>query len=44
VPKLQIITLAELFQGKQPRIPLIDSAATFKTASRETRSKQTSMF
>ncbi|MBI1207919.1 MAG: site-specific DNA-methyltransferase [Azospirillum sp.] len=40
VPRLQIITLAELFQGKRPRIPLIDSAATFKTAAREDASKQ----
>jgi hypothetical protein len=35
VPKLQIITLAELFQGKRPRIPRVDSAATFKAAPRE---------
>jgi hypothetical protein len=34
-PKIQIITLAELFQGKRPRIPRIDSAATFRTAARE---------
>jgi site-specific DNA-methyltransferase (adenine-specific) len=26
VPKIQIITLAELFQGKRPRIPRIDTA------------------
>jgi DNA modification methylase len=35
VPKIQIITLAELFQGKRPRIARIDSAATFRTAARE---------
>lgn len=40
VPKIQIITLAGLFQGIRPRIPLIDTAATFKTAAREDRSKQ----
>ena len=40
VPKIQIITLAELFQGKRPRIPLIDTAATFKTAPRERTGKQ----
>ena len=40
VPKLQIITLAELFQGKRPRIPRIDSAATFKPAVRENVDKQ----
>ncbi|MSP43422.1 MAG: site-specific DNA-methyltransferase [Alphaproteobacteria bacterium] len=34
-PRLQIITLAELFQGKRPRIPLVDTAATFRTAARE---------
>jgi hypothetical protein len=35
VPKIQIITLAELFQGIRPRIPRIDTAATFKAAGRE---------
>jgi hypothetical protein len=35
VPKLQIITLAELFQGIRPRIPRIDAAATFRAAARE---------
>jgi site-specific DNA-methyltransferase (adenine-specific) len=40
VPKLQIITLAELFQGKRPRIPRIDSAATFKAAPREKSGSQ----
>jgi site-specific DNA-methyltransferase (adenine-specific) len=35
VPKIQIITLAELLQGKRPRIPRIDAAATFRTAARE---------
>jgi site-specific DNA-methyltransferase (adenine-specific) len=40
VPKLQIITLAELFQGKRPRIPRIDAAATFKAARREKSGSQ----
>jgi hypothetical protein len=40
VPKIQIITLAGLFQGMCPRIPLIDVAATFRTATREDRGKQ----
>jgi site-specific DNA-methyltransferase (adenine-specific) len=40
VPKIQIITLAELFQGKRPRIPRIDTAATFKAAPREKSSTQ----
>ena len=35
VPKIQIITLAELFQGTRPRIPRIDTAATFRAAARE---------
>jgi site-specific DNA-methyltransferase (adenine-specific) len=40
VPRLQIITLAEIFQGKRPRIPLADAASTFKTAAREPREKK----
>ncbi len=40
VPKIQIITLAELFQDKRPRIPRIDTAATFKAAPREKSSTQ----
>lgn len=44
VPKIQIITLAELFQGIRPRIPWIDTAATFKTAAREDRGKQGKLF
>ena len=35
VPKIQIVTLAELFQGRRPRIPRIDVGATFRTAARE---------
>jgi hypothetical protein len=33
-PKVQILTIAELFDGKQPNIPLIDSAS-FKKAPKE---------
>lgn len=33
--RLQIITLAELFQGKRPDIPYVDTAAAFKRAARE---------
>jgi hypothetical protein len=40
VPKIQIITLAELFQGKRPRIPRPDTAATFRTAAREATETQ----
>ena len=35
--RLQIITLAELFQGKRPDIPLVDAGATFRRAAREER-------
>ncbi|HEU0154952.1 MAG TPA: hypothetical protein VFQ82_02700 [Stellaceae bacterium] len=40
VPKIQIITLAELFQGIRPRIPRIDVGATFRTAARESGKAQ----
>jgi hypothetical protein len=33
-PKIQILTIADLFDGKQPKIPLVDSAA-FKKAPKE---------
>lgn len=39
-PRLQIITLAALFQGIRPRIPLVDMSATFRTAAREDTTKQ----
>jgi site-specific DNA-methyltransferase (adenine-specific) len=38
-PKIQILTIRELFQGKQPNIPLID-ASSFKKAARETVGQQ----
>jgi hypothetical protein len=34
-PRLQILTLAELFQGKKPEIPLLDTTLAFKKAQRE---------
>ncbi len=34
-PRLQIITLAGIFQGHRPRIPLVDTSAAFKRAKRE---------
>ena len=34
-PRLQILTLAELIEGKRPDIPYVDSSATFKRAARE---------
>ncbi len=33
-PKLQILTIKELFEGKQPNIPLVDSSV-FKKAQKE---------
>jgi site-specific DNA-methyltransferase (adenine-specific) len=38
-PRLQILTLAELFQGKRPDIPWID-ASVLKSARREDQSQQ----
>ena len=38
-PKLQIITLAELFQGKKPDIPFVDPASV-KRAKREDTARQ----
>jgi len=38
-PKLQILTIADLFAGKQPNIPLVDSSS-FKKASRESTAEQ----
>jgi site-specific DNA-methyltransferase (adenine-specific) len=39
-PRLQILTLAEIFQGKRPNIPLVDVASGGKQAKREDTSKQ----
>ncbi len=41
-PRLQIITLAELFQGKKPAIPFVDPASV-KRAKREETGKQGSL-
>ena len=38
-PKIQILTIRELFEGKQPDIPLIDSSS-FKKAPKEARGDQ----
>jgi len=38
-PRLQILTLAELFKGKRPDIPWVD-ASVLKSAKREDQSKQ----
>jgi site-specific DNA-methyltransferase (adenine-specific) len=38
-PRLQILTLAELFQGKKPQIPFVDPASV-KRAKREETGRQ----
>jgi hypothetical protein len=38
-PKIQIVTIKELFEGKKPAIPLVDPGA-FKKAQAEPRGKQ----
>jgi len=42
-PRLQIFTLAEIFLGHRPKIPLLDRQAGFKQASRESTGKQGSL-
>ena len=39
-PKLQLFTLAELFQGRLPKVPLLDRQAGFRKAKREESSGQ----
>jgi site-specific DNA-methyltransferase (adenine-specific) len=39
-PRLQILTLAELFMGRRPNIPLVDVTSAGKQAKREDTSKQ----
>jgi len=38
-PKIQILTIRELFEGKQPNIPLVDASA-FKKAPKESQGDQ----
>ncbi len=38
-PKIQILTIQELFDGKQPNIPLVDASA-FRKAPRESQGDQ----
>ena len=42
-PRLQIITLAELFAGKRPDIPYVDPMVGFRKAAREDASRQGSL-
>lgn len=42
-PKIQILTIAELFAGKKPNIPLVDPSV-FRKAGVETTSTQNTLF
>lgn len=42
-PRLQIITLAELFRGRRPDIPYVDPTAAFRRAAREDTGRQASL-
>lgn len=42
-PKVQILTIRELFDGRRPAIPLVDSSV-FKKARIESKQKQTTIF
>ncbi len=42
-PRLQLFTLADLFQGRQPSVPLLDRQAGYKRAKTEDSSKQGSL-
>jgi len=39
-PRLQIFTLAELFQGRLPKVPLLDRQAGYRKAKREETGRQ----
>jgi len=41
-PKIQILTIRELFEGKQPHIPLLD-ASSFKKAPKESQGDQNAL-
>lgn len=42
-PKLQIVTIEDLFNGKKPQLPLVDTSQ-FKKAAKEDTSKQGNLF
>ncbi|MEH3121504.1 MAG: DNA methyltransferase [Sphingomonas phyllosphaerae] len=42
-PRLQIITLAELFKGRRPDLPYVDATAAFRQAPRESSARQGSL-
>jgi|HubBroStandDraft_4_1064222.scaffolds.fasta_scaffold414302_1 hypothetical protein len=37
IPRIQILTIAELLDGKKPDMPLVDVGAAFRPAPRERR-------
>jgi site-specific DNA-methyltransferase (adenine-specific) len=44
-PKLQIVTVAELFAGRKPHIPLVDPTAFRKAAKEDaSRDRQSGLF
>ena len=43
-PKIQILTIRELFEGKQPNIPLVDASVFKKTPKAATEDQQTLPF
>ncbi len=43
-PKIQILTIAELFVGKKPNLPLIDPSIFNKAAIEDDGSKQETLF
>jgi DNA modification methylase len=43
IPKIQVLTIAELFDGRKPHIPLVD-VTTFKKAKREDTTQQDSLW
>ena len=38
--RLQIITLAELFQGKRPDVPLVETNLSFRKAAQEDKAQE----
>lgn len=43
-PRLQIVTLAELFEGRRPELPFVDPTAAFCRPAREGSGRQASLF
>lgn len=43
-PRLQIITIEQALRGAKPAIPLIDTGAAFKRATREKTGGQSDLF